>query len=158
VYCNLHWFIFIRPLCYFLVPFPLVAFTNLELLYLLLYSEHINHIQVLGFLPFPYSSCAHSPHTVWSIPIILLHIILSEVSQAKEACGLKPFWANSSWDPILKIQHIHTHTQRAGRVTQVVESLLSKHEALNSNTTAKQNKKTQTTQPPQNKTKIKAFL
>jgi hypothetical protein len=34
-------------------PLPTVASDSLRLLYLLLYSEHINHIQVLGFLPFP---------------------------------------------------------------------------------------------------------
>jgi hypothetical protein len=32
---------------------------------LLLYSEHINHIEVLGFLPFPYPSHARSPFSVW---------------------------------------------------------------------------------------------
>jgi hypothetical protein len=42
-------------------PVPIVASASLRFLYSLLYSEHINHIQVLGFLPFPYSSCAHSP-------------------------------------------------------------------------------------------------
>jgi hypothetical protein len=46
-------------------PLPRVASASLRLLYLLLYSEHINHIQVLGFLPFPYSSHAHSTLTVW---------------------------------------------------------------------------------------------
>jgi hypothetical protein len=40
---------------------PIVASACLRLLY----SEHINHIQVLGFLPFPYSSCAHSPLSMW---------------------------------------------------------------------------------------------
>jgi hypothetical protein len=45
-------------------PLPIVAFANLRLLYLLS-REHINHIQVLGFLPFPYSSHAHSPLSVW---------------------------------------------------------------------------------------------
>jgi hypothetical protein len=44
---------------------PMVASASLRLLYLLLYSEHINHFQVLGFLPFPYSSCMHSPLSVW---------------------------------------------------------------------------------------------
>jgi hypothetical protein len=43
---------------------PIVASARLRLLHLLLYSEHINHIQVLGFLLFPYSSYAHSPLTV----------------------------------------------------------------------------------------------
>jgi hypothetical protein len=47
-----------------LLPGPLPIVANLRLLYLLLYSEHINHIQVLGFLPFPYSSCARSHFSV----------------------------------------------------------------------------------------------
>jgi hypothetical protein len=46
-------------------PLPIVASASLRLLYSLLYSEHINHIQVLGFLPFPYSSHAHSFLSVW---------------------------------------------------------------------------------------------
>jgi hypothetical protein len=46
-------------------PLPIVASASLRLLYFLLYSELINHIQVLGFLPFPYSSCVHSPLSVW---------------------------------------------------------------------------------------------
>jgi hypothetical protein len=37
-------------------PLPIVASASLILFYL-----HISHIQVLGFLPFPYSSCMHSP-------------------------------------------------------------------------------------------------
>jgi hypothetical protein len=45
-------------------PFPIVALASLRLLYLLLYSEHINYIQVLGFPPFPYSSHVHSPLSV----------------------------------------------------------------------------------------------
>jgi hypothetical protein len=46
-------------------PLPIVASASLRLLYSLLYSEHINHTQVLGFFPFPYSSCGHSPLSVW---------------------------------------------------------------------------------------------
>jgi hypothetical protein len=42
-------------------PLPIVASASLRLLYLLLYSEHINHIQIFGFLPFPYSSHVFSP-------------------------------------------------------------------------------------------------
>jgi hypothetical protein len=53
---------------------PIVASVSFRLLFSLLYSEHINHIQVLGFLSFPYSSHVHSPLTVWSSPIILLHL------------------------------------------------------------------------------------
>jgi hypothetical protein len=46
-------------------PLPIVATASLWLLYLLLYNEHINHIQVLGFLTFPYSFHVHSPLSVW---------------------------------------------------------------------------------------------
>jgi hypothetical protein len=46
-------------------PLPIVASVSLRLHHLLLYSEHINHIQVLDFLPFPYSFCVHSPLSVW---------------------------------------------------------------------------------------------
>jgi hypothetical protein len=45
-------------------PLPIVTSASLRLLYSLLYSENINHFQVLGFLPFPYSSCVHSPLSV----------------------------------------------------------------------------------------------
>jgi hypothetical protein len=44
---------------------PIVTSVSLRLLHSLLYRKHINHIQVLGFLPFPYSSCAHFPLSVW---------------------------------------------------------------------------------------------
>jgi hypothetical protein len=46
-------------------PFPTVASASLRLLYSLLYSEHTKHFQVLGFLPFPYSSCTRSLLSVW---------------------------------------------------------------------------------------------
>jgi hypothetical protein len=39
---------------------PHLASDSLRLLYSLLYNEHINHIQVLGSLPFLYSFCVHS--------------------------------------------------------------------------------------------------
>jgi hypothetical protein len=42
-------------------PLPIMASASLRLLYSLVYSGHINHIQVLGFLPFPYFFRAHSP-------------------------------------------------------------------------------------------------
>jgi hypothetical protein len=50
-----------------LTPLPIVTFASLRLLYLLLYSEHINHIQVLDFLPFPYPSYELSSLCVWLI-------------------------------------------------------------------------------------------
>jgi hypothetical protein len=44
---------------------PTVPSARLRLLYsLLCSSEQINHIQVLGFLPFPYSSSVCSPLSV----------------------------------------------------------------------------------------------
>jgi hypothetical protein len=46
-------------------PLPMVASASLRLLYSLLYSEHIKHFQVLGFLPFPYASRTQSPLSVW---------------------------------------------------------------------------------------------
>jgi hypothetical protein len=45
-------------------PLPIEASVSLRLLYSFLYREHINHIQVLGFLPFPYLSRVHSPLSV----------------------------------------------------------------------------------------------
>jgi hypothetical protein len=48
-------------------PLPIVASVCLKLLYLLLYSEHINHLQVLCSLPFLYSSHAYSPLCVWPL-------------------------------------------------------------------------------------------
>jgi hypothetical protein len=59
VYYNLHWFISTRPLHYFLVPFP-YGIQQFKLPYLL-------HIQVYGFLPFPYPSNVQSPLSVWSV-------------------------------------------------------------------------------------------
>jgi hypothetical protein len=46
-------------------PLSIVASVSVRLLYSLLYSEHIKHFQVLGFLPFPYSSYACSLLSVW---------------------------------------------------------------------------------------------
>jgi hypothetical protein len=46
-------------------PLSIVASASLRLLYSLLYSDHINHIQVLGFCPIFYSSCVHSPLSAW---------------------------------------------------------------------------------------------
>jgi hypothetical protein len=43
---------------------PIVASAILRFLYSLLNREHINHIQVLGFLAFPYFSHACSPLSV----------------------------------------------------------------------------------------------
>jgi hypothetical protein len=50
-----------------LLPCPLfiVASDNLRLLYALLNREHINHIQVLGFLSFLYFSCVCSPLSIF---------------------------------------------------------------------------------------------
>jgi hypothetical protein len=42
-----------------------VASANLRLLYSFLNRDQINHIQVLGFVSFPYFSCVCSPLSVW---------------------------------------------------------------------------------------------
>jgi hypothetical protein len=47
---------------------PIVTSVSLRSLYLLLYGGHIKHFQVLGFIPFPYSSCLHSPISLWPMP------------------------------------------------------------------------------------------
>jgi hypothetical protein len=44
---------------------PILASVSLRSLYMLLYGEQIKHFQVLVFLPFLYSSCVHSPFSVW---------------------------------------------------------------------------------------------
>jgi hypothetical protein len=46
-------------------PCPTVASANLRLLYSPLNREHINHMQILGLLYFPYFSRACSPFSVW---------------------------------------------------------------------------------------------
>jgi hypothetical protein len=46
-------------------PLPILASASLRLLYSLLYHEQINHIQVLGLLPFPYSSHGYSTVSMW---------------------------------------------------------------------------------------------
>jgi hypothetical protein len=43
----------------------IVTSNSLRLLYSLLYSGHMQHFQVLGFLPFPYSSCTRSTRSMW---------------------------------------------------------------------------------------------
>jgi hypothetical protein len=53
---------------------PIVASATLRLLYLLLYSEHINHIQVLGSFPFPIPPMCVLPLVCDPCPIILLHL------------------------------------------------------------------------------------
>jgi hypothetical protein len=44
-----------------LSPLPIVALASLRLQHSLLYSKHINHIQVFGYFLFPYPSCTLSP-------------------------------------------------------------------------------------------------
>jgi hypothetical protein len=57
-------------------PLPIVASASLRLLYLLLYSEHANHIQVFSFLPFPYPSCAWSSFSVWPMSNNITAVVL----------------------------------------------------------------------------------
>jgi hypothetical protein len=56
------------------IPLPKVTSASLRLLLLFLYSEHIKHIQVFGFLPFPYPSCVWCPLSVQPMSNILLHL------------------------------------------------------------------------------------
>jgi hypothetical protein len=58
-------------------PLSIVASASLRLLYSLLYSEHINQVQILGFFPSPYSSSAHSPFSVWPMSIIITAFLLA---------------------------------------------------------------------------------
>jgi hypothetical protein len=53
---------------------PIVTSVGLRLLYSLLYSEHIKHVQVLGFLPFPNPPVHGLPLACDLCPIILLHL------------------------------------------------------------------------------------
>jgi hypothetical protein len=63
---------------------PIVAPANLRLLYLLLNKEHINHIWVLGFLPFAYSTHVCSPLSVWPTPNNITAFVLGLYSAAYE--------------------------------------------------------------------------
>jgi hypothetical protein len=55
---------------------PIVTSVSLRLLYLLLYSGHIKHFQVLGFLPFPYSSRTCSHLSMWPMSNNITAIVL----------------------------------------------------------------------------------
>jgi hypothetical protein len=57
-------------------PLPIVASADLGLLYSLLYSGHINHIQVFDFLPLPCPSCARSPLSVWPMSDNIIAFVL----------------------------------------------------------------------------------
>jgi hypothetical protein len=48
-------------------PLPIVASARLRLLYSLLYSDHINHIQGFGFFPFPHPSLVQSTLSMRSV-------------------------------------------------------------------------------------------
>jgi hypothetical protein len=56
-------------------PLPIVALASLRLLYLLLYSENINHIQILSFSPFPVPPVGIVPFVCDPCPTILLHFL-----------------------------------------------------------------------------------
>jgi hypothetical protein len=57
-------------------PLLIVASASLRLLYSFLGSEHINHIQVLGFLPFAYPSNEQSPLSVWPVSNTITAFVL----------------------------------------------------------------------------------
>jgi hypothetical protein len=78
-----------------LLPGPLltVASASLRLLYSLLYSKHINHIQVLGFLSFPYSSHDHLSLVCDPCPTIILHLFRVCNLHMRENMPFLAFWA-----------------------------------------------------------------
>jgi hypothetical protein len=81
-------------------PLPIVASASLRLLYLLLNREHINHNQVLGFLPCPYSSRVHSPLNVWPMSNILLHLFWAYNLHMRRTCSFRPSepgWFHLRW-------------------------------------------------------------
>jgi hypothetical protein len=53
---------------------PIVALANLRLLFMFLYSEYINHIQVFGSFPFPVPPMCSLPLENGPCPVILLHL------------------------------------------------------------------------------------
>jgi hypothetical protein len=63
---------------------PILASANLRLPYSLLFGEHINHIQVLSFLHFPYSSRANSPLSVWPMSDNITAFVLGLESACEE--------------------------------------------------------------------------
>jgi hypothetical protein len=71
-------------------PHLIVASGSLRLLCLLLYSEDINHIKVLGFLPFPYFSYVHPPLSVWPMSNNINAFVLGLWSAYKEECDFWP--------------------------------------------------------------------
>jgi hypothetical protein len=73
-------------------PLPIVALASFRLLYSLLYSEHINHIQVFVFLPLPYPSCVQFPLVCDLCPIILLHLFQVYNLHMRENMQILAFW------------------------------------------------------------------
>jgi hypothetical protein len=59
-------------------PLPIVASASLKLLSSPLHREHINHIQVLGSLPFPYFSHVCCPLSVWPMSNNITAFVLVE--------------------------------------------------------------------------------
>jgi hypothetical protein len=81
-------------------PLPIVASVSLRLLYSLLYGEHINHIQILGFLSFLYSTMCFLPLLCEPCPIILLHLFWVYNQHIRENRWILSFWA---WLTLLKM-------------------------------------------------------
>jgi hypothetical protein len=68
----------------------IVVSASLRLLYLLLYSEDINHIQVLDLLPFAYFSHAHPPLSVWPMSNNITAFVLGIFCVSGTACNFWP--------------------------------------------------------------------
>jgi hypothetical protein len=89
-------------------PLSIVALVSLRFLHLLLYSEYISHIQVLGLLPFPYSSRVHSPISVWPMSSNVKAFVLglhSSHEREHAICGLLSL-ANFAYDNVLQFHHL----------------------------------------------------
>jgi hypothetical protein len=78
-----------------LLPSPLsrVASASLRLLYLLLYSKHIKHFQISGFLPYPIPLMGIFPLVYDPCPIILLHLFWVYNPHMRENMEFLAFWA-----------------------------------------------------------------
>jgi hypothetical protein len=81
---------------------PIVVSANLRLLYLLLNREHINHIQVSGFLLFPIPPVCVLPLVCDPCPIILPYLFWVYNLHMRENMWFLAFWA---WVTLSKMMY-----------------------------------------------------
>jgi hypothetical protein len=88
-----------------LSPLPIVALANLRLLYSFLYSEHISHMQVLGFLPLPYPYSAQPSLSVtlrcalrlrWCSPVLSIYLQMTKFHSSLWLCKIL-LWINTTF-------------------------------------------------------------